>query len=247
MAERRDYVAGLLTENGETLLSAAADRRDQARQSMILIVSGLIGFVVLVIALSAAITRSLSSSIRGIGRSMTDLVSGDTSSTIPYTDRVDEIGAMAQSVEVFRQAAVRNAQLEAEAAGNRARMEAERAQLQEQAEQEAEKRLQQATGALAASLRRLADGDMLCDIQHPLAPQFESLRSDFNASVAQLRETLRAVGTTVTMVAGGAREISDASDNLAKRTEQQAASLEENSCGAGGNYLKRHSNFAPHR
>lgn len=227
MADRRDYVAGLLTENGEKLLSAAADRRDQARQSMILIVSGLIGFVVLVIALSAAITRSLSSSIRGIGRSMTDLVSGDTSSTIPYTDRADEIGAMAQSVEVFRQAAVRNAQLEAEAAGNRARMEAERAQLQEQAEQEAEKRLQQATGALAASLRRLADGDMLCDIQHPLAPQFESLRSDFNASVAQLRETLRAVGTTVTMVAGGAREISDASDNLAKRTEQQAASLEE--------------------
>lgn len=227
MAERRDHVASLLTENGEKLLSAAADRRDAAYQSMILILGSLIGFVIIVIALSATITRSLSSSIRGIGQSMTNLAEGDTVSAIPYADRSDEIGAMAQSVEVFRQAAVRNAELEAAAEGNRAQMETERAQLQAQAEREAEERLNHATGSLAASLKRLADGDLLCDIHQPLAPQFESLRADFNSSVAQLRDTLKAVGATVTTVAGGSREISDASDNLAKRTEQQAASLEE--------------------
>jgi len=227
MNKRRDFVAQLLRENGYQLISGAEARMKAAYDSMLLIIGGVTLFVITVVGLSISITRSLSSSIRGIGRSMTNLADGDTSSAIPYTDRRDEIGAMAQSVEVFRQAAVRNAELEAETAGNRARMEAERAELQAQAEHEAEQHLRQATGALAASLRRLADGDLLCDIQQPLAPQFETLRADFNASVAQLRDTLRAVGTTVTTVAGGSREISDASDNLAKRTEQQAASLEQ--------------------
>ncbi|MBB4145661.1 methyl-accepting chemotaxis protein [Rhizobium rhizoryzae] len=227
MNNRRDVVAEILRENGSTLITRAEARMSAAYGSMLLIIGGMSLFVISVVVLSIYITCSLSSTIRGIGRSMNNLADGDTSSTIPYTDLNDEIGAMAQSVEVFRQAAVRNAELEAETTGNRARMEAERAELQAQAENEAQERLRQATSALAGSLRRLANGDLLCDIQQPLAPQFETLRSDFNASVAQLRDTLRAVGATVTTVAGGSREISDASDNLAKRTEQQAASLEE--------------------
>jgi methyl-accepting chemotaxis protein len=68
---------------------------------------------------------------------------------------------------------------------------------------------------------------MLCELQEPLAPQFEDLRQDFNTSVSQLRNALLSVGQSVSTVDGGAREISDASDNLSKRTEQQAASLEE--------------------
>ncbi|MBB4141763.1 MULTISPECIES: methyl-accepting chemotaxis protein [Rhizobium] len=225
--KRTQVIAGFLRENGQNLIKGADARLNAAWFSMVAIISGVAAFVVLVIALGVLITRSLSSSILGISKSMTVLAEGNTAAAIPYTDRRDEIGTMAHSVEVFRQAALRNAELEAEADGNRARMEAERATLQAEAEREADERLRQATGALAASLRRLAGGDMLCDIHQPLASQFESLRADFNSSVAQLRETLKAVGSTVTVVAGGSREISDASDNLARRTEQQAASLEE--------------------
>jgi methyl-accepting chemotaxis protein len=227
MAKRRDQVAELLRENGTNLLQGAQARLQDAYHSMLMIVGGMLLFVVFVIMLSAGVTRALSSSIRGVNRSMTELAGGDTVRAIPYTDRSDEIGDMAQSVEIFRQAAIRNAQLEAEAVGSRQRSEAERAQVQAKAEAEAEERLNQATSTLAASLRRLAAGDMGCEIEMPLAPQFENLRADFNTSVRQLRDALVSVGGSVATVTNGSKEISDASDNLAKRTEQQAASLEE--------------------
>ncbi|MBT9371053.1 methyl-accepting chemotaxis protein [Rhizobium sp. CSW-27] len=227
MNKRRDYVAGLLRENGQKLLQNAESRLDAARGSMLMIIGGLSVFVLAVVAFSAGVMRSLSSSIRRIALSMTGLADGDTASAIPYTERKDEIGDMAQSVEVFRQAAIRNAQLEAEAAAGRSRAEAERAGMQARAEAEAEERLNQATRTFAASLRRLAEGDMLCEIDTPLSAQFEALRADFNTSVRQLREALLSVGHSVSTVTDGSREISDASDNLAKRTEQQAASLEE--------------------
>ncbi|KQZ48959.1 chemotaxis protein [Rhizobium sp. Root149] len=227
MAVRRDYVADLLRENGQILLSGAKDRLDTARTSMIAIMVGLSVFVLLVIALSTGISRALSTSIRRITRSTTGLAEGDTTSSIPYTHRKDEIGEMARSVDIFRQAAIRNLQLEADAVANRQRAEAERAEMQARAEAEAEAHLNEATAAFAQAIRRLASGDMLCEIQSPLSPQFETLRSDFNLSVEQLRTALLSVNGSASMVTNGSREISDASDNLAKRTEQQAASLEE--------------------
>ncbi|MCY1669258.1 methyl-accepting chemotaxis protein [Rhizobium sp. SL86] len=182
---------------------------------------------VLVLCLCFAVVRQVSNTIRAIKLRMTALAEGDTASAIPYTDRTDELGDMAQSVEIFRQAAIRNAELEAETAASRSRAEAERAEMQARAEAEAEERLTQATRTFASNLHRLASGDMLCEIDTPLSAQFETLRADFNTSVRQLRETLLSVGGSVATVTGGSKEISDASDNLAKRTEQQAASLEE--------------------
>jgi methyl-accepting chemotaxis protein len=168
--------------------------------------------------------------VRPIGaltRCMDSLAHGNRDVTVPGETRQDEIGGMARSVEVFRQAAIRNAQLEIEADESRRKNEAEREELQRRAEAEAEERLTKATGSLASGLKRLADGDMLCEIQDQFAPQFEALRHDFNRSVEQLRSALLDVGGTASAVRNGSGEISQASDNLARRTEQQAASLEQ--------------------
>ncbi|MFN3636790.1 MAG: methyl-accepting chemotaxis protein, partial [Rhizobium rhizophilum] len=155
------------------------------------------------------------------------LADGDTQSVIPYAERADEIGGMARSVAVFRQAAIRNAELEASAEQNRIAAERERAEMQARAEAEAEARLSRATSTLAAGLQRLAAGDLLTEIEEEFAPQFEALRHDFNTSVRQLREVMQSVGQVAGTVTSGSGEISQASDSLAKRTEQQAASLEQ--------------------
>ncbi|MCY1669257.1 methyl-accepting chemotaxis protein [Rhizobium sp. SL86] len=217
----------LLIKTAENLERVADGEIEAAEQQMILIAASLGVLIVLALVLCFCILTMLSSAIRSVSRRMATLADGDTSSAIPYTDRTDEIGDMAQSVEIFRQAAIRNAELEAETAAGRSRAEAERAEMQARAEAEAEERLTQATRTFATNLRRLAQGDMLCEIDTPLTAQFEALRADFNTSVRQLRETLLSVGGSVSTVTGGSKEISDASDNLAKRTEQQAASLEE--------------------
>ncbi|TCR79571.1 methyl-accepting chemotaxis protein [Rhizobium sp. BK376] len=162
-----------------------------------------------------------------ITHSMAALAQGNLDIQVGGVGRRDEIGEMARSVEVFQQAAIRNVALEEQAAEVRVASERERAELQRRAEAEAEDRLMQATGALAAGLRRLASGDLVCEIDTALAPQFEALRHDFNLSVSQLRDAMRGVGHAASIVSSGSYEISQASGNLAKRTEQQAASLEE--------------------
>ncbi|MCZ8178105.1 MAG: methyl-accepting chemotaxis protein [Rhizobium sp.] len=227
MLKRRDYVTAIINDNAAYLLSSVADRVAAAQQHFITVTTILALFVVAVVGIALLVSRSLAESIRRIGLSMVALARGETDKTIPYAERTDEIGEMARSVEVFRQAAIRNAELEAEAEETRIATERERAEMQARAEADAEERLTKATGTLAAGLKRLASGDLLCEIDEQFAPQFEALRHDFNTSVQQLRGVLVSVGRSAHAVSGGSGEISHASDDLAKRTEQQAASLEE--------------------
>ena len=227
MEKRRLMAADLVDDASNDLVRTANAVVSEASDNLSMICVGLVILLIVVGCFSFLVTRALSRSIRGIGDRMSSLAGGNTDDAIPYTGRKDGIGDMARSVEIFREAAIRNHQLETDADANRRRSEAERIETQRQSEADAEARLTQATGALAANLRRLANGDMLCEVNEALAPQFEGLRHDFNTSVRQLRDALLSVGNSVATVNSGSKEISDASDNLSKRTEQQAASLEE--------------------
>jgi methyl-accepting chemotaxis protein len=220
-------MAQLIAKTGEQLSEKAATQLNGLKFEFIKSAVIAVGVTMLVLVLCFVVVRNISRMIRSIQQRMGLLADGDTITAIPFINRTDEIGDMAQSVETFRQGAIRNTQLEAEAATNRNRAEAERIEMQARAEAEAEDRLEKATQTFAINLRRLAQGDMLCEIDTPMTAQFEALRGDFNTSVRQLREALLSVGRSVSTVTDGSKEISDASDNLARRTEQQAASLEE--------------------
>ncbi len=186
-----------------------------------------IGGGIVMIFLSSFMAMTIVKPLNRLVEAMRELAAGNMAERDNGMTRKDEIGAMARAVEVFRQAALRNAELEADAAATREAAERERIETQRRIEAEAERRLKEATETLAAGLRQLASGDMLCEIDEAFAPQFEALRHDFNSSVGQLRQTLLTVEQTVRTVTTGAAEISSASDDLARRTEQQAAALEQ--------------------
>ena len=80
---------------------------------------------------------------------------------------------------------------------------------------------------LAMALQALSDGDLTQTVSTPFLPTLEKLRTDFNATTAKLRDTIRSVSENASAIAAGAQEIRTASDDLARRTEQQAASVEE--------------------
>jgi methyl-accepting chemotaxis protein len=209
---------------------ASKNADEQYRNAAYALILSLIFLVVAAVAAAAVLTTISLRVITPLTRmtsSMHSLSEGALDTPIPSLGRGDEIGAMAKAVQVFRDGARRNIELEQEAKASRLQAESEKAQTQARAEAEANERLNRATGALAAGLKRLARGDMLCEISEPFAAQFEPLREDFNNSVSQLREVLIAVGQSAGSVSSGSGEISDASDNLSKRTEQQAASIEE--------------------
>ncbi|CAN7695594.1 methyl-accepting chemotaxis protein [Rhizobium leguminosarum] len=164
--------------------------------------------------------------ITRITGAMRNLASGDTVTAVPFAGRQDEIGAMAEAVEVFRQNAVANARLEVEATASRAHQEVERAEVQRRAEHEAEQ-LRFATDNLASGLKRLAAGDLAFQISEAFAPNFEPLRQDFNRSIRQLGAALSTIAESIRAMDNGTHEISAGAQDLSRRTEQQAASLEE--------------------
>lgn len=80
--------------------------------------------------------------------------------------------------------------------------------------------------ALGAALQRMTDGDFSVPLTG-LPPEFAAIQNDFETMRAQVSAALGNVSETSQAVEMGAREIRQASDDLARRTEQQAASLEE--------------------
>jgi methyl-accepting chemotaxis protein len=172
------------------------------------------------------VARSIASPIKQMTSAMGRLAENDVSIQVPGLDRVDEIGAMASAVSVFRENAIQKVAMEKEAEASRSASE------REHMEREAEKaraaaESQFVVDALATGLQRLADGDVAHRINTPFAAHLDNLRLDFNHSLTKLQEALQAVLANARGIDSGANEIRSAADDLAKRTEQQAASVEE--------------------
>jgi methyl-accepting chemotaxis protein len=81
--------------------------------------------------------------------------------------------------------------------------------------------------AIGAAMTALADGDLQCRLHRPLTPELDSLRVDFNRSIATLESTIKSVSRTAQSVSSASGEIRTSSEDLSRRTEQQASNLEE--------------------
>jgi methyl-accepting chemotaxis protein len=127
---------------------------------------------------------------------------------VPDADRSDELGEIALALEGLREKLIG-----AEAA------ERERAQLQ--ADQ------QSVVDALSVGLQNLAAGNLQDTLTREFAGNYETLRGDFNRTVAKLNETISRVVETSENIRVRSSEISMASEDLSRRTENQAATLEE--------------------
>ncbi len=84
-----------------------------------------------------------------------------------------------------------------------------------------------ALDTIANSLSKLSSGDLTASISKQLAPEFDGLKSDFNASLSSLGDAMGKIGLSVQQVSSQSEELASATNDMAKRTEQQAAALEE--------------------
>jgi methyl-accepting chemotaxis protein len=154
------------------------------------------------------------------------LIEGRFDQPFPLQNTKGLIGEIARSMELsrtnankFAEADREKAQLEADAVDQRRRNEEHRAATA--AEQAA------VVQALAAGLEKLAAGDLTCRLNQAFPASYEKLRSDFHAAVDGLREAMKVIVANADILDGGAAEMTQASDDLSRRTEQQAVSLEE--------------------
>ncbi len=199
---------------------------DVFRSTLVFACSLIAGCLAILIASVVFAIAGIARPIEAITASMRVLAGGNDEAAIPFAGRTDEIGDMAAAVEVFRANSVANKRLEREGAEQRHLTEEQRLRTAESDRIRAEQ-MRQATSGLGNGLKHLASGDLSFQLDQPFAEDFESLRADFNGSVTQLAEVLRAVSASASSIDSGSREISQSADDLSQRTERQASSLEE--------------------
>ena len=186
-----------------------------------------IGLTALVtVIIGFGLVRGISAPLTKMTVAMRRLADRDMATDIPGVGRGDEIGGMAEAVQVFKENGLKGVALEAEITANRAAAELERAHIEaERAREAAEDQV--AIKALARGLDALANGNLTYQITEDVAPKTQQLKDDFNVTSTRLRETITTITGAIHGMTNGTGEISQAADDLSRRTEQQAASLEQ--------------------
>jgi methyl-accepting chemotaxis protein len=154
------------------------------------------------------------------------LAGGDNRVDLDALKRGDELGAIVRSLVVFRDNQLRLAELNRREQAQSAEQSQVRAS--EEAARAATAREQaQVVKDLAEGLNRLTNGDLTHRLETPFAPVYESLRADFNATVTQLADIISSISSRAVTIESVSHETSAAADDLSRRTELQAVSLQE--------------------
>lgn len=212
---------------GQASSLAAASVQAEKQFMLILGVALLIAFLAvggIVYFVARSISVPLKKSISALRR----LATGNTDFEITGLDRNDEIGDIANAMNVFKQNAEQKILAEKEAEEHRLLNEQERERNEEIKSIEAEK-LATAISALEKGLTALSEGNLNTRITTQFEGSLDSLRVDFNRSVEKLSQTMGEIAKVSLILHDNSGEISNATEELSQRTETQAASLEETS------------------
>jgi len=164
--------------------------------------------------------------MKHLSASMNELAKGNYSIEIPHLKRNDEVGDMARSVSVLRDAGLDKLRLEAENQRQREAAEADRSENILRQEIYAAN-LAKVVAELGSGLERLSSFDVQSTLDEPFAPEYEMLRRDFNKSLAIYRDTMEQILANVRDIDASAATLGSSSDQISKRVERQASALEE--------------------
>lgn len=216
---------------GRILAFAEIQRASAAStQSKAQIISAVTAVIALLFVCAAALLliRSIRTPVEALTVSMRRVAAGNLDEVILGCDKSDEIGEMANALDVFRRNALDKIQVERDAEQARS--------LSRQQRQDDEARKSRDAGAVRAAveaiafgLRQLAAGNLTVVLDEAFAEELDPLRLDFNASIAELAEILKDVRARVTVIDRELAKVTESANHLSKRTEQQASSLEETS------------------
>ncbi len=174
------------------------------------------------------LTKGVANPLVNVASVMRRLVNGDTAVTVLGADRKDEVGQLAAAVEHFKQTTLEKQTAEARSAALQKKAEEDRAALDAQRAEETRQDMI-AINALSEGLEHLAKGDLTWRIETQVWHKAQRLKDNFNAAMERLEKAVTLVNNNASSIHTGVGEISSASDDLSRRTEQQAATLEEQS------------------
>ncbi|MDG4648916.1 methyl-accepting chemotaxis protein [Roseibacterium sp. SDUM158017] len=179
----------------------------RTKQMLNLAVSGLVLFL-LVFGASVLLKMLVSRPITVLAEEIATLRSGRYDAEMPFADRGDEIGTIARNLAELQHQLAEAAR----ATEDRARIERTQKSVVEE---------------LTVGLQTVANGDLTRRIEVEFAPEYETLRRNFNETVDTIVRVIEQIARNAETIRLSADGIAQSSDELSKRTENQAASLEE--------------------
>jgi len=180
----------------------------------------------IIVALSLYLSRRMFAPLGELRQRMEALQQGRLDISVPWAGRSDDIGQIARALAAFRDAAVKRAEMEAEAEEMRETAKAARVAAEEERQRVAREDAV-VVQALGQGLSALARGDLTHRIEVEFVDRSRQLKDDYNAAVTALGATMGEILAMVETMRAGAAEVTHATHDLSRRTEQQAASLEE--------------------
>lgn len=189
-----------LVESSNAYRTAMVDKNHRLT-ALLVSLAGVIAFALVVAVIFAArtIQRRAIDPMAQLSEAMTVMAAGDLAVAVGDVVRVDEIGAMARSLETFRMAAL--------------------------SRREAEQDQRIVVGALGKGIAQLEDRNLAFRFDEGFPADYEVLRTRFNAALKAIAETIGSVGTAAASVQHSISEIRAATDDLARRNEVQATEL----------------------
>lgn len=172
--------------------------------------------------------NSLKNPLINVLKTVSILEKGHYSQPTGDVNRIDEIGSIARGLEKFRCSLLDAENNDRQQALEREQNAQERAHIAQQKEQEEREQIQ-VSETIREGLAALAEGNMLYRITDDFPERFQIMKTDFNAACTQLQKTIFAVQSGVITIGSGAKQITTASEDMARRTEQQAAHIEDTS------------------
>jgi methyl-accepting chemotaxis protein len=215
-------------------LSATASANAHST-TILMIVIGVVGLLIGIgIGLWVAMAK-IARPLVGLGQRMSTLAQGKLDTAIEGTERKDEIGQMARTVLLFRDAGLEKVGLEKAAAEQRQQAEQQQLAAEEERRRNAEAQAAaaqeqaRAVKGLADGLEKMSAGDLTVQLNEGFTEAYRQIKDDFNTTVGRLKETIGSIAASTGDITSASAEISTSTTDLSQRTEEQAASLEETS------------------
>ncbi|MFT4161782.1 methyl-accepting chemotaxis protein [Shinella sp.] len=243
------------TYSAETLSASRAVAISRSATTQVLLLAT--AFVCIVAGMLFSMLFARNGIVRPIQRLtgvMSNLAAGKLDDEIPGTERKDEIGAMARTLDVFRANEMQMREMEAQEAALQAQSKDLQSNISiivaaaaagdfsrritKSYEDEDLSRFAGSVNELVENVDRgvsevrrviasLSHADLTQEMAGHFQGDFAELQANVNGAMLTLRSTMGGILSTAGTITGNSRELSAAADQLAHRTEQQAASLEE--------------------
>jgi methyl-accepting chemotaxis protein len=172
--------------------------------------------LVMVVGMSLMLGRSIVLPIKGMTQAMRKIAAGDTATVIPAQDRRDEVGAMAQSVQVFKDSMIEAVRLRGE---------------QDELKKKAETEKRDLLGAMADDFEASIRGSL--DALSGAATELRGTSNEMSATAEEANHQATSVAATAEQASANVQTVAAATEELASSVAEIGRQVAQSTMIAG--------------